>query len=218
MKSCLTLEGLRAEARMFCEEASLENHLALLGVTDGKAVGTYIEKMFARRLADKYAVTIGSSGKGIDLPDEDIMTDIKATSLVQPQSSCPFLDARQKVYGLGYNILLFAYEKDDHAGRCSLRFGHCLFISKERTADFTLTKRLIEMLADGANKEDIAAFLHDRDLPGDEIVLGRLAGEILEKRPEQGYLTMSNALQWRLQYSRALSVGNTVDGIVNYQW
>ena len=36
--------------------------------------------------------------------------------------------------------------------------------------------------------------------------------------PEQGYLTISNALQWRLQYKRAINLKNEVSGVYNYDW
>ena len=39
------------------------------------------------------------SAKGIDLPSVEINTDIKVTSIKQPQSSCPFKDAKQKIFG-----------------------------------------------------------------------------------------------------------------------
>ena len=45
------------------------------------------------------------------MPGENIYTDIKAISITQPQSSCPFKNARQKIYGLGYNLLVFVYDK-----------------------------------------------------------------------------------------------------------
>lgn len=45
----------------------MKNHSELLGVTDGKAVGTYVEHKF-KDLLEKYEL-IGSSAKGIDLPD-----------------------------------------------------------------------------------------------------------------------------------------------------
>ncbi len=38
----------------------------------------------------------------------------------------------------------------------------------------------------------------------DEIQAQDLAEEILQNPPEIGYLTVSNALQWRLQYRRLL--------------
>lgn len=45
-----------------------------------------------------------------------------------------------------------------------------------------------------------------------------LADEILCNKPEQGYLTISNALQWRLQYARVIALDNTVNGVLNYEW
>jgi hypothetical protein len=36
------------------------------------------------------------------------------------------------------------------------------------------------MLKDGGNREDIMAYLADRGIPGDEIVLGQLADEVIE--------------------------------------
>ncbi len=74
------------------------------------------------------------------------------------------------------------------------------------------------MKKDGASKEDIIGFLEDRKIPGDEIIFNELAEEILKLTPEQGYLTISNALQWRLQYSRVIELNNTVDGVTNYEW
>ena len=74
------------------------------------------------------------------------------------------------------------------------------------------------MVQDGAYKEDIIGFLEDRKVPGDEIVYNDLADEILAYPPAQGYLTISNALQWRLQYARVIALDNKVDGVINYEW
>ncbi|MBI9039463.1 MAG: restriction endonuclease, partial [Bacteroidales bacterium] len=108
-------------------------------MTDGKAVGTHIEHKFQEYLNKKYETTIGSSANGIDLSSDDIQTDIKVTSIKQPQSSCPFKDAKQKIFGLGYNLLVFVYDKVDDpiTKTATLDFVSCSFISKERTADFT---------------------------------------------------------------------------------
>lgn len=218
MKPILTIEELIESAREFCDIESRENHIDLIGVTDGKAVGTYVEHRFKHFLDARYIVDMGNSAKGIDLPGADIQTDIKVTSITQPQSSCPFKNARQKIFGLGYNLLVFVYDKQDTSNSCRLHFTHCTFIDKERTADFTITKRLREMIDDGANKEDIIGFLQDRNVPGDEIVYNDLADEILNSPPVQGYLTISNALQWRLQYARVIELNNSVQGVVNYEW
>ena len=218
MKPALTIDELIKSAYQFCEIESHRNHDELIGITDGKAIGTYIEHKFQRFLQSKYIIEIGNSSKGIDLPSDDIQTDIKVTSITQPQSSCPFTNARQKIYGLGYNLLVFVYDKHDSNESCIIHFTHCTFIEKKRTSDFTITKRLREMLEDGANKEDIIGFLQDRNVPGDEIVYNNLANEILSNPPEQGYLTISNALQWRLQYSRVIALNNNVQGVINYEW
>lgn len=194
----MDISDLKAEAKIFCEFMKQENHPSLIGITDGKAVGTYIEHRFQKYLSSKYEIEIGNSAKGIDLPGSTIETDIKVTSIVQPQSSCPFKNARQKIFGLGYNLLIFVYDKKDTPTTCTLDFKYCTFIDKSRTADFTITKRLREMVDDGANKDDIVGFLVDKNVPGDAIVYSDLADEILRNKPKQGYLTISNALQWRL--------------------
>lgn len=87
MKQKLTIDLLIQEAQLFCLEQSTSKHKELFGVTDGKAVGTLIEQKFQNHLAEKYELKIGSSASGIDLPSADILTDIKVTSIKQPQSS-----------------------------------------------------------------------------------------------------------------------------------
>ncbi len=214
-KKKLTIDKLIEEAQLFCIGQSTLQHKELFGVTDGKAVGTLIEQKFQEHLIDKYEVTIGSAARGIDLPSEDILTDIKVTSIKQPQSSCPFLDAKQKVFGLGYNLLVFVYDKTDDPSTqtATLNFVSCSFVSKERTSDYTTTFRLREMVKDKANEADIAAYLQDKNLPADEITLSKLAAQIIQTPPEQGYLTISNALQWRLQYQRIVALVDDIPGI-----
>jgi hypothetical protein len=95
----------------------------------------------------------------------------------------------------------------------NLNFVSCSFVSKERTADYTTTYRLREMVKDKANTADIIAYLSDKNIPADEITLGKLAKQILQTPPQQGYLTISNALQWRLQYQRIVTLDKEVKGI-----
>lgn len=214
-KEKLTIEKLIEEAQLFCVELSEFHHKELYGVTDGKAVGTLIEHKFQSHLNEKYEVLVGSSARGIDLPSDDIQTDIKVTSIKQPQSSCPFKDAKQKIFGLGYNLLVFVYDKTDDptTQTAILNFVSCSFVHKERTADYTTTFRLREMVKDGANEADIIAYLQDKNIPADEITLSKVAEQILQTPPEQGYLTISNALQWRLQYQRIVALADDIQGI-----
>jgi len=214
----LTISILVEEAKIFCIEQSSINHSELLGITDGKAVGTYVEHKFKKHLLNKYNTIVGNSASGIDLPSPDINTDIKVTSIKQPQSSCPYKSSRQKIFGLGYNLLIFVYDKDDSNNFCKLNFIHCTFVEKVRTADFTTTRRVIEMIDDAANKEDIITYFVDKNIPGDEITHNDLADEVLLNKPLQGYLTISNALQWRLQYARVISLKNKIEGVINFDW
>ena len=69
------------------------------------------------------------------------------------------------------------------------------------------------MIKDKANEDDIVAYMTDRNIPADEITLLNMAKMILKNPPKQGYLTISNALQWRLQYQRVVSLEKSVPGI-----
>jgi len=111
LKTKLTHKLLQKEASIFSKVESNHNEPSLFGVTDGKAVGTYLEHKFQAYLHNNYNYKEGSSARGIDFPK--LMVDMKVTSVRQPQSSCPFKSARQKIFGLGYSLLIFVYEKSD---------------------------------------------------------------------------------------------------------
>jgi hypothetical protein len=214
MSRKLTLSLLQSEAAKFARWQSSRPVADLFGTTDGKAVGTYIEHKFQERLERNYLHDRGNSAKGIDFPSLD--TDLKVTSIRQPQSSCPFRSARQKIYGLGYSLLIFVYDKhDDSASQCArLDIQHTVFVDKQRTADFQTTNGLRRLIENQANRDDILSFFDERLLPVDEIEAANLADEVLRRPPEIGYLTISNALQWRLQYARVIEQAGTIEGLV----
>jgi len=58
------------------------------------------------------------------------------------------------------------------------------------------------------------AFMQERYLPIDDIQAYQLAEEILNNPPQIGYLTISNALQWRLQYQRVIDSAGNINGIL----
>ncbi len=213
MKEKLTIEALLTEAEQFCVNNSGVYKSELFGITDGKAVGTFVEHLFQQYLEERYDLTIGNSASGLDLPS--INTDIKVTSIRQPQSSCPFKDSKQKIFGLGYNLLLFVYKKYDDTNRRKgmLDFVSCSFIDKSRTADFQTTTGIHAIISNQGNQDDIFAFLVDHNIPSDEVTLYKMAEDILNNPPQIGYLTISNALQWRLQYGRIVSLSDNVTGI-----
>ena len=216
MKKQLTVDLLKEEAQVFAERESLHKEKALYGVTDGKAVGTYLEHKFQERLQKKYHYERGSSAKGIDFPKLGI--DIKVTSIRQPQSSCPFKSARQKIYGLGYSLIIFVYnKKDDSKTRTTtLNIKHAIFVESNRTGDYQTTKGIQKILDNDGNMDDLVSFMTERFMPVDEIQAQKLAQEILNKHPQTGYLTISNALQWRLQYSRVIEQAGNVDGVLRW--
>ncbi len=214
MKPDLTIELLRQEAHNFSQTESQHSESSLFGVTDGKAVGTYMEHKLQQYLHTKYTYVEGSSAKGIDFPNLNI--DVKVTSIKQPQSSCPFKSARQKIFGLGYSLLVFVYEKSDdpqtETGR--LNILHTIFIAEHRTADYQTTTGVRQILENDGNEDDLVAFMQDRYLPISDMEARQLAEELLQKPPEIGYLTISNTLQWRFQYRRVIKKAGEVDGIL----
>ena len=213
MKS-LTIELLKSEAKKFASAESKHEEKLLYGITDGKAIGTYFEHKFQSYLRGKYHYAEGSSAKGIDFPE--LRVDIKTTSIKQPQSSCPFQSANQKVYGLGYSLLVFIYEKTENhiknTGR--LNILHSIFVEAEYTADFQITTQINQVLDNEGNVDDLVALLTEKHMPIDDIAAKNLAENILQHRPQIGYLTISNALQWRLQYNRIIEKADSVDGVI----
>jgi len=185
----------------------------MYGVDNGKTVGTYLEHKFRRYLAEDFTFEEGNSAKGIDLPS--LHVDMKTTSIRQPQSSCPFKSPRQKIYGLGYAVLVFVYDKidDDSAKTARLDIQHVIYVDADRTADYQMTRGINEILDNDGNEDDLVAFMNDRLLPVDDIEAAKIAETLIQDRPKIGYLTISNALQWRLQYSRVIAKAGEVEGL-----
>lgn len=213
MKPNLSIKTLLSEAAAFAKAESKHDEPDIYGVTDGKAVGTYLERKFVACLREGYSFADGNPALGIDIPSIEV--DIKVTSIRQPQSSCPFKSARQKVFGLGYHLIVFVYEKTDNeklkTGR--LKIVHTIFIERSRTADYQLTRAIRHILENDGNEDDLMALMEDKNLPVDEVGRLQIAKEILDKKPKQGYLTISNAQQWRLQYGRAIQQAGAIDGL-----
>ena len=209
----LDQNALIKSAEAFCKQESGKYRKELFGVTDGKAIGTFVEHLFQEFLSKKFDMEVGSSAVGLDLPS--VNTDIKVTSFKQPQSSCPFKDSKQKIYGLGYNLIVFVYKKvdDTKTKKGMLEFVSCTYIDKSRTADYQTTTGLRQIINNKGNVDDIFAFLNDHKIPADDVTLMNMAKDILKNPPTVGYITISNALQWRLQYGRIVSLNETIEGI-----
>lgn len=209
----LTLDLFRTAAREFATELAATPLPDLYGATDGKAVGTKVESMFKVHLQARYNVETGNAANGLDFPS--LNCDLKVTSVKQPQSSSPFSDATQKIYGLGYSLLVIVYSKrdEDEDRAAYLDIENVVYVDKDRTGDYTLTKTIREIVARANDQlggkdaviDDLDALLEDKNIPLDEISRRRLAERLVDYVPQQGVLTISNALQWRLQYKRAIA-------------
>lgn len=211
----LTIKGLIRCAKEFCQIEHQKYYQEYFGVTDGKAIGTIVEHKFQEYLTSKYDIELGNSANGLDLPT--LNTDIKVTSVRQPQSSCPYQSSKQKIYGLGYNLIVFVYQKTDNIfnKKGALDFVSCSFIQADRTADYQTTTGLLSIIKNNGNEDDIFAFLVDHKIPADEVTLHTMAKQILQNPPKVGYLTISNALQWRLQYGRVVALEKRIAGITS---
>jgi hypothetical protein len=161
----LNIPSLCREAAAFSASQSKTPEKSLFGVTDGKAVGTYLEHKFRDRLKSRYQFEEGSSASGIDFPD--LLVDMKVTSIRQPQSSCPFKSARQKVYGLGYSLLVFVYDKvdDNRKKTATLHILHTIFVEAARTADFQTTYGIARFSKTRATKMTSSPFFKKEIYP-----------------------------------------------------
>ncbi|HLI50021.1 MAG TPA: hypothetical protein VKV18_15225 [Chthonomonas sp.] len=96
-------------------------------------------------------------------------------------------------------------------GRLSI--SPVIFVGRERTGDYQTTSGLFKILENNGSKDDIIAFFKKRRLPLNDSEASQLAEEVLQNPPLLGYLTISNALQWRLQFGRLIDLAGTLPEI-----
>lgn len=215
----LTIEAFRHAATEYANGLAERPFPGLYGATDGKAVGTAVEARFKEFLQRRFDLEVGNAANGLDFPSLNL--DLKVTSLKQPQSSCPFREATQKIYGLGYSLLVIVYVKRDEMEQQAayLDIKHVVYVDKTRTGDFNLTKQIRTLIEEGLNApgglealvEDLDALLQDKNVPLDDVSRRKLAERLTGDVPQQGFLTISNALQWRLQYGRAIAAASSTE-------
>lgn len=211
----LSKSGLVRAAQRFCLGAEEEGHKEIFGAVSCHVVNSFVERCFLEHLSDYYNLDVGFSPLNVALPS--INTEIRTAPVDRPDTFCPYISSRQKIYGLGYNLLLMLYVKtDDNAAR----EGHfaiksCEYVSAERTADHMTTKILHEILLGGGNQDDVFAFLSDwmQGVPIER--LKELAAEIIQTPPTIGFLTISQSRQWRLQASHVIGECAGVEGLTH---
>jgi hypothetical protein len=218
-KPRLTIRALQKMAVRFARKESAWDEPTLYGKTDGKKIGTYFEQKFLNYLSERSTFSPGSSSKDTDLPG--LKVDIKVTSKSKPQSSSPYKSAKQKFFGLGHSLLVFVYRKVDNkttqTGR--LEIVDVVYIDARCTGDFSMPRRVSEVLNKG-KKSNLVDLVLDAHLPGGEMSKAeatQIAQDLADSPPQTGYLTISNALQWRLMFSRAIKNAGKVPGILKLQ-
>ena len=95
----------------------------------------------------------------------------------------------------------------------SLNILHSILVDSDRTADYQTTSGIHRIIENDGNMDDIFAFLQERRIPVDESECMRIVEDILANPPKIGYLTISNALQWRLQYRRVIEQAGVARGV-----
>lgn len=106
-------------------------------------------------------------------------------------------------------------KKDNNLNKTGqLNIIHTIYVDQSRTADYQTTSGIKKIIENDGNKDDLLAFFQERMLPVDDIEANLIAEELLEKSFNIGYLTISNALQWRLQYSRVIDKADEISGIL----
>lgn len=208
--------------RDFCKWLESTPHPTLKGVTDGKAIGTYIEQACRKFVSERSMLPAsGSSALGQDLPQFN--ADVKATFLKQPQSSSPFHSIEEKIFGLPYNLLLFVHTKTDSPDGARIELHRVSYIPKELTADHRTSKLAVELagqIKTGEVSKDEARQTLRENLSleeGSDIQVTDKIMERLTKSPPQiGVITITFALQWRLNYNR-FKTKDAIPGVTDFR-
>jgi hypothetical protein len=133
---------LKTEAKKFVVKLSATPIVTLYGATDGKAVGTYVEAAFHRLLVEACDYVSGNAASGIDLPE--VHVGVKATSIKQPQSSCPFNQLNRRWMGWDtawYPSMRIRRRNDSKAKAPILDFKHVVFV---RRRERQTTERILK--------------------------------------------------------------------------
>lgn len=164
-----------------------------------KLTGTTIEEQLHTMLEERCDHIRGNAAKGLDLPT--ISYDIKVTHINKPQSSAAYSSAAEKVYGLGYGILLLTYELK--AGK--LHFLDPVLIRRGETADFRMTRELRAMHVAHVPQAVYTAYLRGSGLAFQGGELEALGKRLRGEKPPLGQLGLTYTPQWRVRYGRVLA-------------
>lgn len=154
--------------------------------TDGKSLGTCIEKLLKAEISRTLGVKLtGSAAAGVDIPELALNT--KATSNRQPQSSEPFDSPYERVLGAKYDILACIYNGNE-------------FLRSERNTPIQITAAMYYERTEVADRQlrDSARLLRELHVAGtvrEELAKRVLRSIVYAKKSSAGYKALHKGLQ-----------------------
>lgn len=165
MRQTPAIGRMAASAKAFCAQYGGVPQETPYGVTDGKAAGTFVERLLEDYLSQRHDMASGNSARGLGLPSAS--TGIEAAPPARPRSGCPCRDGKQKIYGLGCSLAVSVHGKNDgHTDKAgALDYCACSFVDSQRAADYQTAAGIRNITADNGNEDDIFALLVERNIP-----------------------------------------------------
>jgi hypothetical protein len=126
--------------------------------TDGKSLGTCIEKLLKAEISRSLNIILtGSAAAGVDIPELSLNT--KATSDRQPQSSEPFDSPYERLLGAKYDILACIYNGIEFLKsqkNLPIQINAAMYYARTEVADMQLcaTARLLRDLYTANNVDE----------------------------------------------------------------
>lgn len=128
--------------------AYLESNCDDLVGKQNKTRATLIEKKLRDFLQENVEFKVKcNSVFGVDFPNFN--TDIKCTSVDEPQSSSPYRSISEKFFGLDYNILLIMYNEKNK----QFKIERCVYIPKHLTGCKNGTRLLKKLTSEVKNNK-----------------------------------------------------------------
>ena len=154
--------------------------------TDGKSLGTCVEKLLKAEISRSLGVQLtGSAAAGVDIPELSLNT--KATSDRQPQSSEPFDSPYERVLGAKYDILVCVYNGAEFLAaqrRVPIQISAAMYYRRTEVADQQLCESA-RLLRDAYN----------RNLVGEELARRTLRAVVYARKTAAGYKALHKGLE-----------------------
>ncbi len=171
----------------------------IIGPNSGRRIADYIEDTYMKKLKTRLFIESGKKKEGLDFPT--INTDIKVTRIKKPQSTAAIKDIHAKIFGLGYNLIIFFYDFGGDDGN-QLIIKKTIYIPINKTADFKMMNKLEDILGE----EDVLAeelkYQYEEMEHYEEIELNeyRKLAKKMSNNYVEGYLSYAGDPRWHLTY------------------